>query len=46
MAGQTSSAEAAGTWPPETRVLPGHGPSSTIEEELRTNPYLRGFGIE
>ena len=32
--------------PPETRVLPGHGPSSTIKEELRTNPYLRGFGIE
>ena len=32
--------------PPETRVLPGHGPSSTIEEELRTNPYLRGHGIE
>lgn len=30
--------------PPETRVLPGHGPSSTIEEELRTNPYLRGMG--
>ena len=32
--------------PPQTRVLPGHGPSSTIEEELRTNPYLRGLGIE
>ena len=32
--------------PPETRVLPGHGPSSTIKEELRTNPYLRGHGIE
>ena len=32
--------------PPETRVLPGHGASSTIEEELRTNPYLRGHGIE
>ena len=32
--------------PPETRVLPGHGPSSTIEEELHTNPYLRGLGIE
>ena len=32
--------------PPETCVLPGHGPSSTIKEELRTNPYLRGHGIE
>ena len=28
--------------PPETRVLPGHGPETTIEEELRTNPYLGG----
>ena len=27
--------------PPQTRVLPGHGPESTIEDELRTNPYLR-----
>ena len=27
--------------PPQTRVLPGHGPESTIEAELRTNPYLR-----
>ena len=28
--------------PPQTRVLPGHGPASTIADELRTNPYLRG----
>ena len=27
--------------PPQTRVLPGHGPESTIEDELRRNPYLR-----
>lgn len=27
--------------PPQTRVLPGHGPQSTIADELRTNPYLR-----
>ena len=27
--------------PPQTRVLPGHGPESTIEDELRTHPYLR-----
>lgn len=26
--------------PPETRVLPGHGPATTIGEERRTNPYL------
>ena len=28
---------------PETTVLyPGHGPATTIEEELRTNPFLTG----
>ncbi len=26
--------------PPETVVYPGHGPSSTIAHELRTNPFL------
>ncbi len=26
--------------PPETRVLPGHGPASTIGEEIEGNPYL------
>lgn len=27
--------------PPDTTVLPGHGPASTIATELATNPYLR-----
>ncbi|MDK2888365.1 MAG: hydroxyacylglutathione hydrolase [Thermoanaerobacter sp.] len=27
-------------YPPETRVLPGHGPSSTIGDEARYNPFL------
>ena len=27
--------------PPETKVYPGHGPSSTIGDELRLNPYLK-----
>lgn len=27
--------------PPETRVLPGHGPESTIGDEERGNPFLR-----
>ncbi|HEX7804559.1 MAG TPA: MBL fold metallo-hydrolase [Cellulomonas sp.] len=27
---------------PQTLVLPGHGPSSRLGAELRTNPYLRG----
>lgn len=26
--------------PPETKVYPGHGPSSTIARELETNPFL------
>ncbi|MEO5914885.1 MAG: MBL fold metallo-hydrolase [Luteolibacter sp.] len=26
--------------PPETRVLPGHGPGTTIGVEAETNPYL------
>ena len=30
------------TLPKETIVLSGHGPQSTLEEELRYNPYLRG----
>jgi hydroxyacylglutathione hydrolase len=28
------------TLPPETRVHPGHGPSSTIGEEAESNPFL------
>lgn len=27
--------------PPETRVFPGHGPQSTLEREMRHNPYVR-----
>ncbi|KKL06713.1 hypothetical protein LCGC14_2593290, partial [marine sediment metagenome] len=28
------------TLPEATRVLPGHGPPSTVGEELRSNPFL------
>lgn len=28
------------TLPPETRVYPGHGPATTIEDERRYNPFL------
>ena len=28
--------------PPDTRVLPGHGPETTIASEVTTNPFLRG----
>ena len=27
-------------FPPETVVYPGHGPATTLERELRTNPFL------
>ncbi|WP_211230140.1 MBL fold metallo-hydrolase [Desulfovirgula thermocuniculi] len=27
-------------YPPETKVLPGHGPTSTVGEEARYNPFL------
>jgi glyoxylase-like metal-dependent hydrolase (beta-lactamase superfamily II) len=27
--------------PAETRVLPGHGPETTIGEEHRSNPFLQ-----
>jgi glyoxylase-like metal-dependent hydrolase (beta-lactamase superfamily II) len=30
------------TLPDETRVLPGHGPATTIGAERRSNPFLRG----
>ena len=29
--------------PDDTRVIPGHGPITTIGDERRTNPYLQGF---
>ena len=28
------------TLPPETLVIPGHGPSTTVREEMDENPYL------
>jgi len=28
--------------PEETRVLPGHGPETTVGEERRSNPFVRG----
>lgn len=30
------------TLPPKTRVLTGHGPDTTVEEEVATNPFLNG----
>jgi glyoxylase-like metal-dependent hydrolase (beta-lactamase superfamily II) len=29
--------------PDETRVLPGHGPATTIGQERKSNPFLRGL---
>ena len=31
------------TLPPETQVIPGHGPLTTLHAERRTNPFLRGL---
>ena len=31
------------TLPPATRVLPGHGPATTIARERASNPYLRQY---
>ncbi len=31
------------TLPDDVRVLPGHGPETTIGTERRTNPFLTGF---
>ena len=36
------SLERLATLPPETQVHAGHGPGTTIGEELRTNPFLTG----
>ncbi|MES2179562.1 MAG: MBL fold metallo-hydrolase [Gemmatimonadota bacterium] len=36
------SLERFATLPPETVVFPGHGPSTTIADELATNPFLSG----
>ncbi|MGY4642629.1 MBL fold metallo-hydrolase [Cellulomonas sp. URHB0016] len=33
--------EVVATLPPQTVVLPGHGPGSDVATELATNPYLR-----
>jgi glyoxylase-like metal-dependent hydrolase (beta-lactamase superfamily II) len=36
------SLERLAALPPETQVYSGHGPGTTIGEELRTNPFLTG----
>lgn len=35
-----SSLDKIRTFPRETIILPGHGPSSVLEQELAANPYL------
>ncbi len=34
------------TLPPETHVNPGHGPTTEIGEEIRSNPFCRGLKKE
>lgn len=36
------SLERFAAMPPETVVYPGHGPATTVGEEVRTNPFLTG----
>ena len=31
--------------PPQTRLFPGHGPPTTLAEELRHNPFLQSPGL-
>lgn len=38
---EQSLATIASTLPAETRVYPGHGPQTTIADELKYSPYLR-----
>lgn len=38
---QQSLSRIAALLPPDTVIFPGHGPQSTIADELRYNPYLR-----
>lgn len=30
---------------PSLRILPGHGPGSTMDQEQRTNPFLKGASL-
>jgi glyoxylase-like metal-dependent hydrolase (beta-lactamase superfamily II) len=36
----TSLRDVVAKLPPETVIYPGHGPQTTIGEELRYNPYF------
>jgi glyoxylase-like metal-dependent hydrolase (beta-lactamase superfamily II) len=38
-----SMADRIAPLPPDTRVLPGHGPATTLARELATNPFLQGM---
>ena len=40
-----TSLERLAALPPETRVLPGHGPETTIARERATNPFLAGLRV-
>lgn len=37
-----ASLERIAALPPDTILYPGHGPATTLGEELRTNPFLNG----
>jgi hydroxyacylglutathione hydrolase len=37
------SLERVAQWPPHLDLYPGHGPRTTVGEEVRTNPFLAGI---
>ena len=40
MADMRKSLAALAKLPPETAVVPGHGPSTTIAREVASNPFM------
>jgi glyoxylase-like metal-dependent hydrolase (beta-lactamase superfamily II) len=38
---EQSLSKIATTLPADTQVYPGHGPQTTIADELKYNPYLK-----
>ncbi|MGH9202648.1 MAG: MBL fold metallo-hydrolase, partial [Vicinamibacterales bacterium] len=44
-AAMEASLERLSALPPQTRVLPGHGPETTIARERETNPFLSGLRV-
>ena len=46
MADMRRSLAALAQLPPETRVVPGHGPSTTMAREVASNPFIERWAME